>query len=137
MYEADDGEVTCGPGASQTLMRDIDAVQNHNRRVLQRLSPLQVHFLKRRLATGRWPVSHPPVDVAVAAPRRQGGPSGRPRAQASRSSAASGDGPEDPEPPSRARPGAERLLSKLARGLDEDALTAAAQLIVALDAGAL
>jgi hypothetical protein len=65
---------------------------------------------------------------------------GRPRAAASRSSAASGDsGPDgglaDP-PPSRAKPGVERLLTTLARGLDDDVLPYAAALVVALDGGA-
>jgi hypothetical protein len=126
-------QCSAGQDGIQALMRQIDEDQENNRRVLQTLTPLQLHRLERRLLTGRWPVSHPRVDVAVAAPRRQGGPSGRPRAQASGSSAASGDSGDDPDPPSRAKPGAERLLKKVALGLDDDVLPHAAALVLALD----
>jgi hypothetical protein len=79
------------------------------------------------------------------APRRNGS-SGRPRAQASRSSSRSGDSgdssDEPPLPPLRAlgsgrlrhvSHGVERLLRKLAVGLDDQALERAAQLVVLMD----
>jgi hypothetical protein len=85
--------------------------------------------------------------TSTAAPRRVNGPSGRPRPQAARSSSRSGDSPDSddgpPPPPLRAfdqerglrhiSHGVEKLLRKLAVGLDDQALQRAAQLVLVLD----
>jgi hypothetical protein len=149
-FIADDGTIIgYGQEALELAQRQNVEVQKERRRVLRTLSPLRLHLLERRLATGRWPVSYPRV-VSVNAPRRVNGPSGRPRSQTTRSNARSGDSPdsddEPPHPPLRAfdqerglrhvSRGVERLLRKLSVGLDDQALTHAAQLVLALDENA-
>jgi hypothetical protein len=101
--------------------RDSMLVLTQRRGVLH-LAPIQVLAAKARAPR-------------AAAPRRTNGSSGRPRAQATRSSAKSGDSGDDDggsEPPGD---GARRLLRALLRaGLNPAAIEPAAELVVALDA---
>jgi hypothetical protein len=112
MHEADDGTVTYGREALAVIASEAgESLVRANRRT--------------------------PV---VRVPRRTNGPSGRPKPQSSRSSAASGDSGDDPPPAAprvrASRPGLENLLITLSRGLDADALPVAAALVVALDKSA-
>jgi hypothetical protein len=78
---------------AEALVRWSEQNQKRRHRVFSKLTPLEMHRLKQRLANGTAHIS------TASAPRRSVGHGGRPRAQASRSSAASGDSPGDDPPP--------------------------------------
>jgi hypothetical protein len=99
----------------------------------KRANAKRAHMRVAPMPKVRPPASMTTVHEATA-PRRTNGSSGKPRAEAARPSAKSGDsGDDDPAPPPRGD-GAARLLRALARrGLSPAALPVAAALVLELD----
>jgi hypothetical protein len=95
-FHYDDGRVVYGQEAIQAGMRWIDGMQEHNRRVLRKLSPLQLHMLERRLRTGG--STQTPRAVAIITPRTRDRERHPSRRTAAFSSTSSSD-PGDPDPP--------------------------------------
>jgi hypothetical protein len=86
------------------LMREIDAVQEHKRKVLATLTPFGRWALDQRLLTGRWPVGLPRAIATVRqrAHAREHRPSGTRRT--SSSSRTGSDPPGDDDEPGEAPP---------------------------------